>query len=77
MEDNKECGSLSEFLLKYRKERAMTQAEFASEIGIDRAWYVMIENGKKNPSPRTIRKIAAATRKKVAFIAKLIEKKGA
>ena len=74
MKPQKEYQSLGEFLLEYRKNKAMTQAQFAEVIGTTRSRYAMIETGKIKVGVGTVASIAAATRKSTAFINALNEK---
>lgn len=75
MEKNAEYNSLGEFLKAYRVSHAMTQEQFASQIGINRTRYVLAETGKSRPGIRTVGLIAKATKKSPAYINALIEKK--
>lgn len=45
-------------LVALRKERGMTQAEVASELGISRSMYAMIELGERVGSYYTLKRIA-------------------
>ncbi|MBO8161914.1 MAG: helix-turn-helix transcriptional regulator [Thermosipho sp. (in: Bacteria)] len=49
---------MRENLFKLRNKAKLTQEEVARKIGISRAAYSNIENGKRNPSFETMRKIA-------------------
>ena len=56
---------MNEFLIKFgntikdkRKSTGLSQEAFAYKIGIDRAYYSSIENGKHNISLLQIKKIA-------------------
>lgn len=74
MKSNKEYESLGEFLLDFRKSKAMTQAQFAEKIGINRARYTQIENNKLKVGVATIASIATFTKKSTSFINSLNEK---
>ena len=74
MKTKKEYQSLGEFLLEYRKSKAMTQAQFAEKIGTTRSRYTRIETGKIKVGLATVAGIAAATKKSTAFINALNEK---
>ena len=43
-----------------RKQAGMTQRDLGEKIGVNHSLVAMIESGKRNPSPRTIRDIAQA-----------------
>ncbi len=43
---------------KIRKKRKISQQRFSKTIGIDRSYFVKIENGKKNPTVGMLKKIA-------------------
>lgn len=43
-----------------RKKLKKTQGQVADDVGISRAYYSMIEAGKKTPSPPVAKKIASA-----------------
>lgn len=45
---------ISERLLQIRKEKGLTQEEFAKEIGVSQNFIWMIEKGQRIPSDRTI-----------------------
>lgn len=47
-------------LASIRKERQLTQAEVAEEVGIQRSYYGLIENGLRNPTLHIATKIATA-----------------
>lgn len=56
---------MNDFLIKFgkiikekRKETGLSQEGFAYKVGIDRAYYSSIENGKHNLSLLQIKKIA-------------------
>lgn len=56
---------MNDFLIKFgkiikekRKETGLSQEDFAYKVGIDRAYYSSIENGKHNLSLLQIKKIA-------------------
>lgn len=74
MKPKKEYRSLGEFLLEYRRSKAMTQAEFAEKIGTNRSRYNRIEADKIKVGLATVAGIAAATKKSTAFINALNEK---
>lgn len=48
---------LSETLVEKRKEIELTQQEMAKKIGVSRQYYNDIENGKRQPSVGTAKKI--------------------
>lgn len=41
---------MNDFLLKFRKEKNLTQEEFSIELGITLTYYSKIELGLRNPS---------------------------
>ena len=45
-------------LIALRNEKKLSQDSVAKAAGISRAYYTMIENGTKNPSPKVAQKIA-------------------
>ena len=49
---------MHDLLEEKRKKLEMTQEEVAERAGITRAYYTMIEAGKKTPSPAIAKKIA-------------------
>ena len=49
---------LGKIIKKKRKETGLSQEDFAYKVGIDRAYYSSIENGKHNLSLLQIKKIA-------------------
>ncbi|MTI61981.1 MAG: helix-turn-helix transcriptional regulator [Firmicutes bacterium] len=59
-----------------RKELNLTQQEVADKVGIHRATYTNIENGKANPSFKTMQKIKKAlnTEKDDIFLTKNVQK---
>ena len=44
-------------LKELRKSKKMTQEEIANELGISRPMYTNIENGRRNPSLKVMKKI--------------------
>ena len=74
MKPQKEYKNLGEFLLEYRKSKAMTQEQFADKIGTTRSRYTGIETGKIKVGVATVAAIAAATKKSTSFINELNEK---
>lgn len=51
---------MGEELKKIRELEGQTQNQLASKIGISRAYYTNIENGKRKPSVDIAKKIATA-----------------
>nr|DAP71504.1 MAG TPA: Helix-turn-helix XRE-family like protein [Caudoviricetes sp.] len=49
---------VNKLLEEKRNELKMTQEEVADKAGITRAYYSMIEAGKKTPSPKIAQRIA-------------------
>ncbi|WP_444313140.1 helix-turn-helix transcriptional regulator, partial [Megasphaera sp.] len=49
---------VNKLLEEKRTELKMTQEEVAGKAGITRAYYSMIEAGKKTPSPKIAQRIA-------------------
>ena len=49
---------MREWLKKKRENNGLTQEDVASKVGIQRAYYTMIENGNRNPSVDVAKKIA-------------------
>ncbi|MCI7431774.1 helix-turn-helix transcriptional regulator [Megasphaera sp.] len=49
---------INKLLEEKRNELKMTQEEVADKAGITRAYYSMIESGKKTPSPKIAQRIA-------------------
>ncbi|PTQ56097.1 MAG: hypothetical protein BSOLF_0839 [Candidatus Carbobacillus altaicus] len=47
-----------DWLIDLRKQKGMTQDEVAKKIQINRSFYTQIENGVRNPSVDTAKKIA-------------------
>ena len=47
-----------EWLIKKRLDRKLTQQQIADDVEIDRSFYNQIENGVRNPSVETAKKIA-------------------
>lgn len=50
---------LGETVRKLRKEKGLSQEEFAEAIGRDARTVVAIETGKRNPTLKTLNKIAS------------------
>lgn len=50
---------MKEFLIKVRKEKGLSQKDVAEAAEINQAAYSNIEKGKRNPSVKTAKKIAA------------------
>lgn len=48
------------WLQDLRLSKNKTHQDIANEAGIERAYYTMIENGTRSPSPAVAKKIAAA-----------------
>jgi len=48
---------INKLLEEKRNELKMTQEEVADKAGITRAYYSMIESGKKTPSPKIAQRI--------------------
>lgn len=61
---------LLEMLLAARLEAKLTQAQLAEKAGMKQESIARIESGQSNPSYRTLRRVAAAMDKKIAFIKK-------
>ncbi|MVX62268.1 helix-turn-helix domain-containing protein [Clostridium chromiireducens] len=51
---------MNEFLLKFRKERNLTQEEFSNKLGITLTYYSKIELGLRNPSYNFLNKFKDA-----------------
>lgn len=51
---------LRHWLKELRKTKGFTQEAIAKQAFIDRTFYTLIENGRRNPSPEVANKIAAA-----------------
>lgn len=49
---------MGKWLQNIRKEKRMTQQQVAGEVGITRAYYTQIENGKRRPSVDVAKKLA-------------------
>lgn len=47
-----------DWLINFRKKKGMTQEEVAKKTQINRSFYTQIENGIRNPSVDTAKKIA-------------------
>jgi len=47
-------------LVEIRKDRKLTQQQVAEKAGMNRAYYTMIENGIRRPSPEVAMKIGKA-----------------
>lgn len=69
MNENK----LGLYLKRWRKNHTMTQEEFANKCGITRQTLNYIENGNKNVSVRTLKKIAVILHRTPFFLISLIE----
>ncbi len=52
------------WLQKLRQSKNMTQQDVANKAGIERAYYTMIENGTRSPSPAVAKRIARALSEK-------------
>ena len=52
-------------MLELRSEQKLTQQELADRTGINRSYISKIENGKANPSLKTMKRLAAAMGKRV------------
>ena len=55
--------SIGQALYDYRKYRDVSQQVIADELGINRSYYVEIENGKRIPGKETLRRIVELIRK--------------
>jgi transcriptional regulator with XRE-family HTH domain len=51
---------LGENIKKLRIQKGMNQLELSSILGVDTAYISNVENGKKNPTIRTVENIAKA-----------------
>lgn len=51
---------MNEFLLKFRKEKNLTQEEFSNKLGITLTYYSKIELGLRNPSYNFLNKFKSA-----------------
>ncbi len=49
-------------IIKWRKERELSQQELASLADVDRSYLAEVEEGKANPSLRFLNKLAKALR---------------
>jgi transcriptional regulator with XRE-family HTH domain len=49
---------LGDNVKKLRQESRLSQSELAAELAVDKSYISNIENGKKNPTLKTIEKIA-------------------
>jgi putative transcriptional regulator len=47
-------------LVEIRKDRKLTQQQVAEKASMNRAYYTMIENGIRRPSPEVAKRIGAA-----------------
>lgn len=48
-----------EWLIEARQKKGLSQADVATKCGISRQYYSFIENGKRDSSVKTAKKIAA------------------
>ena len=53
-------AQLGQNLKEIRTEKNMSQSDIARRLGVDRGYISNIENGKKNPTLATIKKLADA-----------------
>ena len=53
-------ATLAENIKYYRSQLKLTQEALASRAGINRSYLAGIESGRRNPSARTIEKLARA-----------------
>ena len=51
---------LGQRVKKLRKEKNLTQEDLAFQVGVDRSYMGFVERGEKNPTLKTIQKIAKA-----------------
>ena len=51
---------VGENIRKFRKQKGLTQEKLAEESRIDPKSIIQIENGKRNPTLKTLRRIAIA-----------------
>lgn len=58
MTDNEFIKLLGKSISKTRKEKGMSQLDLCSEIGMEKTNLSAIENGRKNISSTTLRRIA-------------------
>lgn len=58
MEDKKYLKEIGRKIAQIRKERGLTQAEFAEKHGFDRGSFARIESGNVNSTVIMLRKIA-------------------
>ncbi len=56
---------MGNILTKIRKKYGLTQEEFATEIGVNRATVNRMETGKGQPGPATTKKIRAFIESKI------------
>ncbi|MBI2008906.1 helix-turn-helix transcriptional regulator [Candidatus Saccharibacteria bacterium] len=61
---------LLEMILAARLEAELTQTQLAKKAGMKQEAIARIESGQSNPSYRTLRRVAAAMDKKIAFVKK-------
>jgi|GEM_PF-1695353 len=48
----------NDVLIKYRKERSLSQKDLSNELGISRDFVYMLENNKRRPGLQVAKKIA-------------------
>lgn len=57
----------SQILRQLRSENGWTQEDLADELGVDRAYISQLERGVKNPSLKTMAKLAKVFNVQVTF----------
>ena len=67
---NRISTKLGQNLKKIRTEKKMSQGDIARTLGVDRGYISNIENGKKNPTLETLKKIADALKVSIEDLVK-------
>ncbi len=58
LEENEILNSISKIIIKYRKDKKLTQQEFAKRVGVKQSMISKIESGKNNATFREIYRIS-------------------
>ena len=67
-EDDAKMEHIGDRVRSVRKRRALTQAELAKAAGVSVDTVVKLENGRHEPRPATVRKLARALRVEVEVL---------
>lgn len=73
LEENEIFRTISEVIIKYRKNTGLTQKEFAKKVDIHQSMVSKIESGKYNPSFKEIYRISRRARNSTEIFKKILK----